>query len=220
MTRTTSADVAPTQPRLSKELLVETCTRLADQEGPEAVTLRRLGAELGVDATAVYRHFRNKDELLAATADRLLTDALEGVDLTGEPSDLRAISLAMRRAYLAHPRIALLFLQATSPMTNEARLSEASLAAIRRLGFADREALMIFEVLESYTLAVSCMDGISASISPDAWRGAYAALPRHEFPNLTAVADALYEDADARFELGLDLLLESIAARATPRSDI
>jgi TetR/AcrR family tetracycline transcriptional repressor len=212
-TKVTKGNAA--QVRLSRDLLIEACIRLADREGPEAVTLRRLGAELGVDATAVYRHFRSKDELLAAMADRLLSDALGSVEFTGKKEDLRTIGLSMRRAYLAHPRIALLFLQATSPMSSEARLSETTLAIIRGLGFSVREAISVFEVLESYTLAVSCMDGIGDSIPQDAWRTAYAALPPSEFPNLTAAAASLYGDPDGRFAFGLDLLLEAIEARAT-----
>jgi len=210
MTPPRSSPQARSPARLSRDVLIDACIRIADREGPEAVTMRRLGAELGVDATAVYRHFRDKDELVAATADRLLTDAFDSTTFTGDwRRDIRSAVLTVRRAYVAHPRIALMVLSATSPMPNEARVSEATLGIIRRLGLPDRDAVLAFEVLEAYTVAVSCMDGMGSSGS-DAWRLEYAALPPTTFPNLTATATMLYADPDERFEFGLDLMLDAI----------
>src|SRR5699024_8303401 len=55
--------------RLNREQLLEAARRICDTEGLESLTLRRLGAELGVDATALYRHFRDKADLLTAMID-------------------------------------------------------------------------------------------------------------------------------------------------------
>lgn len=54
---------------LSRESIVATGMKIVEPEGPGALTLKRLGAALGVDSTALYRHFRNKDELLSALGD-------------------------------------------------------------------------------------------------------------------------------------------------------
>jgi AcrR family transcriptional regulator len=195
---------------LSRDVLIDACIALTDREGADAVTLRRLGAELGVDATAVYRHFRDKDELLAASADRLLTDAFDSFHPTGEwRRDIRGLVLAMRRAYLAHPKMAFMVLTSTSPMPNEARLSEAGLSLVRSLALSEAQAVLIFEVIESYTVATSCMDAMGPP-NGDPWRMAYARLSPAEFPSLTATAPLLYQDAEARFEFGLELLLDSI----------
>ncbi len=58
--------------RLDASRIVDAALTIAARDGAPAVTMRRLGAELGVDATAFYRHFRTKDDLLAAMAERLL----------------------------------------------------------------------------------------------------------------------------------------------------
>lgn len=206
--------VAGTAIPLSRQRLIDACVRIVDAEGAGAVTMRRLGAELGVDPTAVYRHFRDKDELLAATADRLLIEALDGLELSGRwKADLRALALRMRAVYLAHPGLAQLVATATAPLPNEARLSEAALAITRSAGFPDAEAVASFEVVEAYVLAVSSMDAATVGNSSDAWRSSYAALPREDYPNLAAVGDRLYRDDAARFEHGLDLLLDAIERR-------
>jgi TetR/AcrR family transcriptional regulator, tetracycline repressor protein len=200
--------------RLSRDLLIEACIRIADEEGAEAVTLRRLGSELGVDPTAVYRHFRDKEELLAATANRVMTDAFQLAETTGDwRQDLRSLVMTMRASYLAHPRVAVLFLTAKGPMAGEADLTEAALGIIRGMGLSDIEAVAVFEAVESYTLAVSCWDGMGSDIPQEPWRASYAGLPPSEFPNLSSVAGLLYQDADARFEFGLDLLLDAIGRR-------
>ena len=214
MGRTEPTAESPGQARLSRDLLIDTAIRLTDQEGSEAATLRRLGAELGVDATAVYRYFRDKDELIAACADRLLTDAFESFHASGDwREDIRGLALAVRRAYLSHPRMALMVLTATSPMTNEARWSEAAMALVRGVGLPEREAVLVFEVVEAYTVATSCMDAMGPP-SGEPWRRTYSALPPDAFPNLTAMAPRLYQDADARFTFGLDLILDALERMA------
>jgi AcrR family transcriptional regulator len=202
---------AERRPRLSRARLIEACVRIADTEGVEAVTMRRLGAELSVDPTAVYRHFRDKDELLSATADHLLMDALAGVSFDGTwKHDIRAFVLRIRDVYLQHPGLASFVATAESPMPNEARLTDAGLAILAAGGFSTEEAVRAFEVLEAYTVAVSSVDAATASVTDDAWRDAYARLPADDYPHLHQAAGLLYRDHDARFRLGLDLILGGI----------
>jgi len=131
----------PVASRLSREVIVDAYLRLVEAEDNDSVSLRRLGGELGVDPTAVYRHFRDKDEILTAAADRLLAEVTDGVELSGGWRDqLRDLLLALRRVYLVHPR-ALLALQLSPPrlengfgnVERDARATEESLAGWRQL---------------------------------------------------------------------------------------
>ncbi|HSR24011.1 MAG TPA: helix-turn-helix domain-containing protein, partial [Candidatus Eisenbacteria bacterium] len=67
----------PVASRLSRDVIVDAYLRLVEAEDNDSVSLRRLGSELGVDPTAVYRHFRDKDEMLTAAADRLLAEVTD-----------------------------------------------------------------------------------------------------------------------------------------------
>ena len=207
-------DTQASRGRLSRDLLVDGALRIVDAEGPEALTLRRLGAELGVDPTAVYRHFRTKDDLLSATADRLLRDALETFERTSSwRDDLRRYVLQVREIYLAHPRMAALIATASGPLENEPRVTEQGLAILQSAGLPDDETALAFEAIEAYALGVSSMDGAGPATS-DAWRRAFAALPPEQFPALASLGRRLYQDPEARFAYGLDLLLDAVAARA------
>ena len=204
----------PVQPRLSREVLVDACIRIADAEGPDAVTMRRLGAELGVDPTAVYRYFRHKDELLRAMADRLLVEVLEGFAPSGAwRTDLRELALRARRRYLAHPRLALLVAAADAPLPSERRIAELGVGLLRDAGLSDEEAVLAFQAIEGYTAGTSSLDAAATPGDGEAWRRTYAALPPEAFPNLTAVAPLMYREDDAAFGFGLDLLLQAIETR-------
>lgn len=200
-------------------MIIDACVRIADTEGPEAVTLRRLGRELGVDATAMYRHFRDKDELLTAAADRLLVEALDGLEATGSLRDaFHSIATHVRRVYLAHPGLVGLLATAPGPLPSEARATEAGLAILRSAGLSLPEAVAAFEVLQDHLLAITALDAVRRGQSGDAWRAPFTGLSRDEYPNLAEAAPYLYGDLDARFHLGLDLLLEAIEARHAARA--
>jgi AcrR family transcriptional regulator len=202
--------------RLTPDVIVEACIALADREGLEAVTLRRLGAELGADPTALYRHFRDKQELLSAVADRLLGAFLGGYRPTGTwREDLRSLSLAAREVYLAHPALAHVLATSSTPLPNSERLTEVVLAALRAAGLDDRTAALAFEVLEDYVAGASSLDAVVGSHTDAAWRASLAMLPPDRFPNAVEVAQHLYRDDEAAFVFGLDLILDGLERLAT-----
>jgi AcrR family transcriptional regulator len=199
---------------LTRDALVVATIRIADTEGAAAVTMRRIGAELGVDPTAVYRHFRDKDELLQAAADKLLAGILDGLEMTGDwPADLRALARIARRRYLEHPDLLLLVASAPGPLQSEAAATEAALAFFRSGGFDREEAVRALEVVQDYIVAMSVMDAGRRGEDVDAWRRPFAGLPRTEYPYLADSASLLYGDDDERFEYGIALLADALDRR-------
>jgi AcrR family transcriptional regulator len=210
--------------RLSRDSIVDAYLRIADEEGADDVTLRRLGSELGVDATALYRHFRGKDELLSVASDRVLGEATSGLEATGSwRTDLRALLIAVRSAYMQHPK-ALRALQLTpASMPNASRLTERFLAGLRASGLDDDEIPIAFEALEDYTIGCSLFSALATEESLEGWRRVYGSESVEELPQLVAIAPRLYRDPDGAFAFGLDLMLDAIEARVreqgSPRGD-
>jgi len=202
---------APAGTRLDREVIAEACIALADREGLDAVTLRRLGADLGADPTAVYRHFRDKGELLTAVADRLLGRVLAGFEATGEwRRDLHDIILRARRVYLAHPSLAPVLATAPAPLPSNQRIAEVVFDALRAAGLDERRTALAYQVLENYTAGASSLDAEVGAEVDSAWRASFAMLPAEEFPNAAAVAPYLYLDDEAAFEFGLEMLLNAL----------
>ncbi len=201
--------------RLSATVILDACIDLADREGIGAVTLRRLGAELSVDPTAVYRHFRDKSELLAAVADRLLDGVAEGFGSTGDwRRDVRSIALAARRVYLAHPALAHVLATAPAPLPSNTQLVEITFGALRSAGLDDRSVALAGEVIENYVAGASSLDAAVGTEVNAAWRAAFAMLPPERYPNAVAIAPYLYRGDEASFAFGLDLILDALAALA------
>src|SRR5882672_5666484 len=91
---------------LTRATVAEHAVRLADTEGLDAVTIRRLAQELGVTPMALYWHFKNKDELLLGIADHVMS----GVQGTRQPGDswtrqLRAMVESLVAVMRAHPSL-------------------------------------------------------------------------------------------------------------------
>jgi AcrR family transcriptional regulator len=95
------------RPALSRDVIADAAMRLTLEQPRTSLTLARLGAELGADPTAIYRHFRNRDELLLHLVDRAFLEVNAGVELA-EPwqESLTALALSMRETLLRRPSLA------------------------------------------------------------------------------------------------------------------
>ena len=109
---------------------------IADAEGLEAVTIRRLATELGVTPMALYWHFRTKEELLAGLGDRVL-DSVRVPDATGDwAADLRTALVALVTAMRPHPQLAELVAERMLQHPHGLDLTEIALRTLADAGFA------------------------------------------------------------------------------------
>ncbi len=134
----------PRTPLLSRSLIRDTTLSLVDEHGLEAVSMRRIAAELGVRAPSLYSHYANKDELFDDIADGIA----ETVDVSGFESDdwrdgLRIWARSYRAALAAHPNL-VPFL-ASSPRQRPAALhhADAVQGGLTRAGWPPRIATLI-----------------------------------------------------------------------------
>ncbi|MEV6979206.1 TetR/AcrR family transcriptional regulator [Kitasatospora sp. NPDC093806] len=207
---------------LSQRLIVDTALRLVGQHGAEALTVRRLGAALGADPSAVYRYFHSTDDLLLALADEFIGRAQAGWQATGDwRADLRAIGLRIHAAYQAHPQAALLAAHRTTGRTHEARAVETILGILRTAGFPDPEAVRIYHAFVDQSLGFAALDAATlalpaaaASADLGVWQASYARLDAATHPNIAATAGLLTADMRrSGYPLALDLLLDAAEAR-------
>jgi AcrR family transcriptional regulator len=98
----------PTPSRTSREAIVLAAREILEADGLEALTMQRVAVSVGVRAPSLYKHVRNRAELVRLVIEAVATDLTDTVDraaTTGDPgSDLRAIAHAVRRFAHAHPR--------------------------------------------------------------------------------------------------------------------
>ena len=100
MARTRTAPPGTRAP-LSRERVVESALAVMDAEGLEAVTMRRIGRELGVEAMSLYHHVEDKDALLSAMSEAVISKIELPADPDGDPFEqLRSVASGFRRVLL------------------------------------------------------------------------------------------------------------------------
>lgn len=208
---------------LNQRVILDAAFAVSERGGVDAVTFQALGAELGAHPTAVYRHFRDKDELLLAMIDALHAETLaELPGPTGDwAADLAAVARHTHAVFLRHPSIAA-YAYRTAHREHEFQMVERIIDCMRRAGLNDRDAARLYRVFADFILGYSALDAGLASLEPAirnadllSWEIQYRALPAGEYPNIAAVADALpaVDDPD-NFTTAVDLMIEAIRARA------
>lgn len=202
--------------RLRDEGLVRTAIALADAEGLDAVSMRRVAAELGVVPMALYKHVGGKEELVNAMVDATLRE----IDVLESPSDwrpaVRARVLAARRVQLAHPWLRRALETRTTRTPAVLGHTDAVIGAFRGAGFSDPLTHHVMHALGSrlWGFTQDLFEDADAPV-PDA---AQLAALGQAFPNIAAAAGvAVHDDGTVvdrgcddqfEFEFALDLLLD------------
>ena len=199
---------------LSRERVVSAGLRLADRDGVDALTMRRLGRELGVEAMSLYGYVANKQDLLEGVLARVYSEIPrpDGGPPVPWPERLRTIARQFRAVLLRHPNIVALV--AARPVTGQAgvHMVEATLCALRTAGLDLVQANQALNVVVGFTVGhVADQVGEGTPVGTD--DGADG-IDRERFPNVTARA-ALDTDHDTEFEVGLDVIVAGIGRLAT-----
>lgn len=216
----------PTAPRrraqgLGRERILEACLNLATGTTPDALSFRKIGKELGADPTALYRHFADKDELLLALADKVISMGMIGyVPAPDWEESLRDLMLRIRSSFLQYPQVATLAALRVTGQGGELQFVEAMLSALALAGFSRHEAALVFRACGDFMLAWT---GFSAGLlllgqkseqDDAAWVSSYDQVAEHDFPlAVTSVREMAAVQDEGNYQFALELLLGGIAAR-------
>ena len=216
----------PERPRLSKAAVVERGLALADAEGLEAVTIRRLAADLGVTPMALYWHFRSKDELLAGLAETVWAEIDVNVDRDADwAAQLRFLLESLIHVLRTHPSASQLLLSGEKRTSESAMIAnEVALEVLYRAGFdAEHAAAITRNALFTGLMLVVSEPGFEPGLS-EAERVEHqrlarvrlSLLPPDKFPRLVecAVPMTACDDPDFHYKLGVDLFVAGVQALA------
>lgn len=219
----TTAATAGRARRLDRRRVLEAALGLVDREGLEALTMRRLGAELGVDPMTVHHHAKSKDRLLDGIAELLWEEVALPRDSVGPAEALRTLARSLRDLFRRHPQAAPLILRCSTLPRSGLELFRAYLDVLATGGV--RESAAVLRPILSYAagyghaersmLGVQCEPGQSQVLSErEVLLHLGRALPPATPPELASAAVAMIADCDPDrcFEEGLDLMLAGLAA--------
>jgi AcrR family transcriptional regulator len=202
--------VAPKRQRgeragLTREQVLDAALGLVDRAGLSGLTMRALGAELGVEAMTLYHYVPNKEALLDGMVERLFATAVPAGPGDDWREHLRRYAFDLRAALLRHPGILSVVVRpAVTPATLDA--AEAGLRMLTGAGFPLGEAL---DALNALTLFVVGHAAAEVAIGPDGPLPVDAA--RHPLL-VEAVESGAGADDAARFSFAVQALLAGFAA--------
>ena len=198
---------------LNRRRILEAAMRYVDREGLEALSMRKLGTELGVEAMSLYNHVPNKDALLDGMVEVMLSGL--AVPPPGEDWEerVREAYRVFRRMAHEHPNIFPLLVTRPPETMYGAWLVEEFLETLRGAGFDAETGLHAYRVISSYAAGYAMAEIRDFALQPDASRSDNADLPAEEFPRLAELSPKLKDTVlDAEFEFGLDLILGGLKA--------
>jgi AcrR family transcriptional regulator len=187
---------------------------LADEHGIEALSMRRLAKELGVEAMSLYKHVANKNEILAGMID-MVAGEIELPDGPDWKTALRRNAISARDVFVRHRWAGNLWMSNQSGGPARLRLGDWMLAVLREGGFSKDLIYHAFHILEAHILGFTVMQ-LSFPYKGEELAGLAATfleqLPREEYPDLV---EHIHEHLQPRegeggFELGLDLILDGL----------
>lgn len=202
---------------LDRATIIEAALALVDDEGLDALSMRKLGRSLGVEAMSLYHHVSDKDALLDALVERVYVDIELGELPEQWPDRLSVYCHALRRTLLRHPN--LLPAVATRPVmsTSTMGLVEVSLAEFAAIGIETEQARRVLAVVVSFIMGhVLSEAGARTELgghSVEAVEGFRSALGEDDFPLVVASLGATAPDRDAEFALGVDFLIAGIRSQ-------
>ena len=200
------------RPPMTAARLVDRAVAIVDTDGFEALTIRRLAEACGLSPMAVYRHVRDKDELLDRVVDRVTSDWADQLPppVDGWRDDVRNLLRRARELQLAHPGVAQLCVARPTPVAGVARIFDRMINALERGGFDGARAVLAFDALLMFLFGsvlweIPRRDDARTrlvDVSADA-------------PHIIELrAELARRDPEAYFEFGLDALLAGLEERA------
>jgi len=219
-----STDTQPSaQPRipLTRDRILRAALRIADEEGLDALTMRRLGQELGVQAMSLYNHVANKDDLYQGIVDLVMDE----IEVPSDPSDwkavLRSSAISFYEALLRHRWT--LTLQMSTPSINDSRMlwMEGVLRTLRQAGFSPNMTHHAYHALDShitgFALWIVSMPFDTREELMDLAEAVLPQISADRFPYVLEHAKEHLEEPDptepSEFEFGLELILEGLERR-------
>ena len=217
MARQTDPHAAAPRTPLSKERVLRAAIELADAEGIDALSMRRLAKELGVEAMSLYNHVANKGEILGGIIDLVAGE----FDLPSDESDWAAMrwnAISSRDVLLRHRWATSIWMSQGGGLAR-LRNGDWMLRTLREAGFPPELIYHAFHILESYVL------GYTLQQLNFLYKGEELADLAAGFPSRSPSRSTLdlvehihqhiepHDEETSGFEMGLDLILDARTAR-------
>src|SRR5919201_5224188 len=208
---------------LTRQRVVEAALRVMDEEGLDAVSMRRVAREVGVEAMSLYHYVEDKEDLLDGVCESVMAEFVFPEPSQDWRENCRRGARAWRQLLRKHPNVMRLFAEERGPVRSaeSMRPMEYALEILRSSGISARDTAQAFHAFGGYIQGFVMMEfgSIAGGGSPEHLKAqaAFAEGLPEDFVTLRDVAPHFMEcDHDEQFEVGIDLLIRGLEAKVRP----
>jgi AcrR family transcriptional regulator len=210
--------MAKTRKPLSRQRILESALALADENGIDALSMRKLGQQLGFEAMSLYNHVANKDDLLDGMVDLVLAE-MEAPRPEDGLAGIRKAAISAHEALRRHPWAASALMTPARVRPLRLAFMDGLLGALRGSGFSPETTYHAYHVIDAHIIGFSLWQSthdfaLPEEVEADLRGFLDRMLPVETYPDLHAHGMQHLEpgtlDDTSAFEYGLDLLLTGL----------
>jgi AcrR family transcriptional regulator len=203
---------------LNRERVLNTALRLADEEGIDAISMRKLAEALGVKAMSLYNHIANKDDLLDGMVDRVISE-IEVPDLRLEwKAAMRRRANSAHEVLLRHPWATMPIVSRINVGPAMLRYIDSTLGCLVEAGFSFEMADHAWNAIDSHIYGYTLQElnfPLEASEYSEVAASFISMIPREQYPYMNQLSQRVIDgsyDGLHDFEFGLELILNGLDA--------
>ena len=202
-----------TRETLSRDRVLRAALALVDKGGLEALSMRKLAAELGVEAMSLYNHVKNKDDIIAGMLDIVASEIQLPQGDLGWRETIRARTVSAFQAFVRRPWAARIWMTGSSPDIDRLAQSDAVLRCLREAGLPPQAVYSAYHALDGYALGYALQRQdfpYSRKELQKLIKDFLRDFPVAEYPDFTEHVKQHLEPeftGTDSFEFGLDLIL-------------
>jgi AcrR family transcriptional regulator len=198
--------------RLSRDEFIKAAQLLFERGGASAITMRALGKELGVDPTAAYRHFENKDSIIMALLFSFVEEEFRELKISKDPEQrILKAGLLVRSVLMSYPELAVALMTATEAPSGPLEIEIFISSAIRELGYEGDELVRCYQAIESFVMGAVLFDSGSAPRNWEIRRQRYVNVGDPAFVKVGRSEASVERNTEAAFEAAYKNLVRAIA---------
>ena len=204
------------KPSLSRDDFVRVALEFVNDHDMSELTIRALGKQLGVDATALYRHFPKKENLLDAMLEDVLSVVADTPDLEGvSPRDCAVnILWQVRSAFRNNPNLSTAFVAATGDYASGFTLTRRICKHLLAAGVPSEILVRTYQMLEGYTMGTSVFDAGGAPATWTVRQVRYRQINMPEFDALATDSEHVKQVSDEAFLRAINIIIDDAVAQA------
>jgi AcrR family transcriptional regulator len=201
--------MAPLPKSLNRNEYIRVAVEFVEEQGLAKLTMRALGEKLGVDPTAVYRHFPNKEAMIEAMLDHLIAQSAEIEPAGDTPRDrILSTALDLRAIFHAHPQLSTAFATSSGAYPSGLVLTKRLITELRAIGLQNTDLVQMYQTIETFIMGSTNFDGGGSSSSFEQRAQRYRVINEPEFDAASSDSESVREISHHGYVITLNLLID------------